>query len=476
MRLLGDNGAGYELAQRLEENAVWRAWLGERDYVVLQSYLQTPGTWSAFMQTVNPSVVALQLRVRALLFDKAVVSLHLDSAAASPPSALDNSFLQLHADSVYFTLEQDAEDWARLQVEKNPTFTSLQVKHELDSSATFTRLNDAESGHAGINSRPSKASQSGQSVSSALISPRQLASRTHAKTGFNNAGNAIDHRSLGDLWYTQYLQRDLMNRMSRLARRTAQRGLPFGDQEAYLRTPIEMADYVSIQTNHRKRRPVFRIDGDSKQSLSGHERPIQGDDSALFMPENQYPGNCVPDNAVPARQNPSFDGFSAHGAFLDRLNHLRELSSGLFIRGKDRLGPAAEVSNQHFRKDAVGRGNSKEIGYKNGCSEEAAQQLAEQAVVRLVAAAGFEGLKQAPLQILADLLRCHVQKLGSALRRILDTYKMECSQAELLKMCIHGASGSKLEELMEYAKSTQPQKRRPAPVQMTQPTIQQVSF
>ena len=35
---------------------------------------------------------------------------------------------------------------------------------------------------------------------------------------------------------------------------------------------------------------------------------------------------------------------------------------------------------------------------------------------------------------------------------------------------------SKLEELMEYAKSMQPQKRRPAPVQMSQPTIQQVSF
>jgi hypothetical protein len=147
-----------------------------------------------------------------------------------------------------------------------------------------------------------------------------------------------------------------MNRMNRLARRTAQRGLPFGDQVACLRTPTEMADYVSNQANHRKRRPVFRVDVDSKQSLLGHEKSIQGDDFALFMPENQYPGNCVPDNAVPARQHSSLDGFSAHGALLDRLNHLRDLSSGLFIRGKDRLGPAAEVSNLHVRKDGVGRG------------------------------------------------------------------------------------------------------------------------
>lgn len=91
MRLLGDNGAGYELAQRLEENAVWRAWLGEREYILLQPYLTTPGTWSAFMQNENPSVIALQLRVRALLFDKALVSLNVESAAASPPSALDAS-------------------------------------------------------------------------------------------------------------------------------------------------------------------------------------------------------------------------------------------------------------------------------------------------------------------------------------------------------------------------------------------------
>lgn len=148
-----------------------------------------------------------------------------------------------------------------------------------------------------------------------------------------------------------------MNRMSRLARRTAQRGLPFGDQEAYLRTPMEMADYVSNQANHRKRRPVFRMDGDSKQSLSGHERSIHGgDDGALFMPENQYLANCVPDNAVPARPNPSLDGFGANGAFLDRLDHLRDLSSGLFIRGKDRLGPSAEVSNNRSKKDGVGRG------------------------------------------------------------------------------------------------------------------------
>lgn len=92
MRLLGDNGAGYELAQKLEENSIWRAWLGERDYALIQPYLATPGSWSAFMLSQNPSaLITLQLRVRALLFDKAVVSLFVESAAAAAPSALDSS-------------------------------------------------------------------------------------------------------------------------------------------------------------------------------------------------------------------------------------------------------------------------------------------------------------------------------------------------------------------------------------------------
>lgn len=86
-------------------------------------------------------------------------------------------------------------------------------------------------------------------------------------------------------------------------------------------------------------------------------------------------------------------------------------------------------------------GNTLRISHRNELSEEAALQLAEQAVVRMLAAAGFDGIKQAPLRILADFLACHIRKLGSGLRRIVDTYKTECSSAELLKMYTYGAGG-----------------------------------
>lgn len=79
--------------------------------------------------------------------------------------------------------------------------------------------------------------------------------------------------------------------------------------------------------------------------------------------------------------------------------------------------------------------------HKSLISEETAQQLAQHAVVKLVAAAEFEGFEEKPLQMLVDLLKCHIRKLGNGLRLIVDTYKNECSQAEILNLYIHGASG-----------------------------------
>jgi hypothetical protein len=41
--------------------------------------------------------------------------------------------LQLHADSVYFSLEQDAEDWARQQADTALALPSPNLKYGLDS-------------------------------------------------------------------------------------------------------------------------------------------------------------------------------------------------------------------------------------------------------------------------------------------------------------------------------------------------------
>jgi hypothetical protein len=46
--------------------------------------------------------------------------------------------LQLHADSVYFSLEQDAEDWARLQADTALALPSPNLKVCLNSLQYFT--------------------------------------------------------------------------------------------------------------------------------------------------------------------------------------------------------------------------------------------------------------------------------------------------------------------------------------------------
>ncbi|KAL2905890.1 Ornithine carbamoyltransferase [Bienertia sinuspersici] len=109
--------AGYELARKLESCGVWRTWLGDSLYSNFVHFLSSPSSWEAFMASQDSnsnskSNIQLQLRVRALLFDKALLSLFpssslsLSSSSSSSSSPLLNpSYLQLHADDVYFTLE-----------------------------------------------------------------------------------------------------------------------------------------------------------------------------------------------------------------------------------------------------------------------------------------------------------------------------------------------------------------------------------
>ena len=90
-QLLGEDGRGYELARRLEACGAWRAWLGDdAAHATLAPHLTSPATWDAFLSpAASPSppprpLLLLQLRVRALLFDKASAALQL---APPRPSA-----------------------------------------------------------------------------------------------------------------------------------------------------------------------------------------------------------------------------------------------------------------------------------------------------------------------------------------------------------------------------------------------------
>lgn len=88
-QLLGEDGRGFDLARRLEACGAWRAWLGDdAAHAALAQHLSSPSTWDAFLSPApgasSPSrpLLLLQLRVRALLFDKASAALLMSRGAA----------------------------------------------------------------------------------------------------------------------------------------------------------------------------------------------------------------------------------------------------------------------------------------------------------------------------------------------------------------------------------------------------------
>ncbi|GJN22984.1 hypothetical protein PR202_gb10596 [Eleusine coracana subsp. coracana] len=130
-QLLGEDGRGYELARRLEACGAWRAWLGDdAAHAALAQHLSTPSTWDAFLSPAPgaspPSrpFLLLQLRARALLFDKASAALLLSRGAAPAGlHSIDVNFLQLHGDDIYFSLEDEQDDNTQYQMHSRTAFS-----------------------------------------------------------------------------------------------------------------------------------------------------------------------------------------------------------------------------------------------------------------------------------------------------------------------------------------------------------------
>lgn len=86
MALLGEDGRGYELARKLESQGIWRSWLGDALYSSFIPFLSSPAAWDSFMlpdDSKSRPQISLELRARALLFDKASVSLFAQPTALS---------------------------------------------------------------------------------------------------------------------------------------------------------------------------------------------------------------------------------------------------------------------------------------------------------------------------------------------------------------------------------------------------------
>ncbi|KAJ7546142.1 hypothetical protein O6H91_08G026600 [Diphasiastrum complanatum] len=444
MALLGEDGSGYELARRLDESCAWRAWLGDADYELLRPHLSSLAAWRRFLRSeAEPAYEHLQLRARALLYDRALGCLFLNSSDAISSTQLDPSYLQLQADDVYFSLERDAYDWAKYGVDSSKCVSKLDL--------SLVRHSDAE--------------EERQSYACVQVS-------SEAPSNSGEVGNA-DSSSNGCLWYDQWLEKNLAKRMNRLARRFDQRKLPFGEQEACVRTPEKMSAYIVFSMQARRRHQVLRLDRDA--CISVIEDDLTGDRDRLSNPpEIMLPGNCVPDNPIPIKRKREDFGKNASAGLLDPLERLTFVN----LSSKEKLARRSDRENPGiFRKERVIAGTEKEK-----VSEHAAQCLVRQTVARLVAAAGFDGLKQGALDLLCELFVCHIRKLGRGLRLILDSYQRHYTPAELLRMYLHtaGGSSSNVRSLVEYlrneinisAQVDQPQQYKTSNVQQSSPHSQ----
>ncbi|XP_044985447.1 uncharacterized protein LOC123452794 [Hordeum vulgare subsp. vulgare] len=383
--LLGDDGRGYELARRLEACGAWRAWLGDGAHASLAPHLASSSTWDAFLCPSSSSssspprqLLLLQLRVRALLFDKASAALVLrDGASPAGPHSLNASYLQLHGDDIYFSLEDEQED---------------NTQHQLQSGTAFS---------------PSR--------------ENSMLSQRHKR-----------HDELPGTWYKQYAEKF----------RTLHGKFRPDEKEMPKRTPEGMSDYLKVCSVHKRKRTVF-IDNQSPNiMLENGEFSNLTDDP--FIPEIQFPADCVPDIAIPRESGISISNkIEVHGV-LDNLP--APVSRNTAMLERFGMMPEYYKTGNKYRGKDVSKVEGKSL------SQEQALLITRKLVARYLAVAGFESGTAGSVDDFSDIIVKHISKLGRSLKLITDSYRKQFSSIELLKMFLQTVGYSNIGPLMEITK------------------------
>ncbi|KAE8676582.1 hypothetical protein F3Y22_tig00111584pilonHSYRG00223 [Hibiscus syriacus] len=405
MSLLGDDGRGYDLARLLESCGVWREWLGGSTYASFVHFLSSPSAWESFMRiddSTSRAQIHLQLRCRALLFDKATVALFLrshptnaannNSSSSTSSSSIDVSklnpnYLQLHGDDVYFTLEGSSQD-----------------------------------GGAASNTAPSK-SKSSFSAGSRYVEPE-----------FDSLSQRYRNDELRETWYNQFIEKYKLTRPYKLS---------LGDRESEKRTPEEMTVYLRTLEKHKRRRVAFQDDLHTGYGNTGLDGNTSVDDDTPFFPETMFLMNCVPDSPLPpttrVRDKKEIEFFGV----LDTLPQVSTRSPVMI----ERLGIRPEYLNMEQGAN-INRGKTP----RKHLSQEQASQVSRKVIARLLTGVGFEGATEAPVEVFSQFLSCHISKLGRNLKVLTDNYRKQCSAIELIRMFLQTSGYSNFGALAELIK------------------------
>ncbi|KAL4180187.1 hypothetical protein AMTRI_Chr13g90860 [Amborella trichopoda] len=451
MALMGNDGRGYELAKKLDSCGVWRQWLGKTTYVNFLPFLGSPSSWDSFMTTNeyrSRAQLQLQLRVRALLYDKASVSLFLRLDSSALPSKLNPAYLQLHADDVYFSLEDD----------------SLECDQFQDGSL-------AHSSQHAKKTQSKLSSTTGKVVEFAL----DRASSAGPKSNESDIEDMSFRSQNGDLretWYSQSVESYRERRSKWIAWRISQQRIPFSERETFKRTPEGMSLYLKLLEKHNKRRKIFDDQGMGfanpvkengshgfHTSSNLEMNDLMGEESDFF-PELMFPSNCVPDSAVPSTNKPEENQNIEFCGILDNLPQGICRNPAMI----ERFGMRAEYFNM-----GIGRSKYRGKNRRSMCEEEASHLL-QQALSRILVSIGFEGASSNSLEVLSQFLSCHICKLSQILRLLADSYRKQCTPVELLKMFIRTLGYSNPGALVEQLKDGT--RVIPQPIQQPVRTIQ----
>ncbi|KAG0470863.1 hypothetical protein HPP92_017563 [Vanilla planifolia] len=408
--LLGEDGRGYELARLLESRGAWRSWLGDTSYASFVHSLSSPAAWDSFM-TSSPSVprsqLQLQLRVRALLFDKASSALFLrPSPAASTATLLSNlnpSYLQLRDDDVYYLLEDEQQDGFQPQ-----TPSRLAYSPHRTSQHSFERV---------------------PSVGSRNNDPEHV--------------NTSKYEDLPSKCYKQYVERNTLRHHKS----------PYGDKESHRRTSEGMSMYLKLCRLNKRKRQALKEDhpssmlgcGSSMHSNGLSEGNNSTEEDISFFPEFMFPANCVPESALPLVIGEKIKAAEVYGV-LDNLPALISPSPEMM----ERFG----IRPEYVKMGNKYRGKNGSGGDNRSLSREQASVMSQKATSLLLSSVGFDGGTEASVKVFSEFFCSHLCKLGGILKLLTDSYKKQYSSIELLKMFLQISCQGNVVALTEITKNS----------------------
>lgn len=256
------------------------------------------------------------------------------------------------------------------------------------------------------------------------------------------------HDELPETWYAHFFEKYRATKPYRLS---------IVDRETDRRTPEQMCTYLRILDKHKRRRVAFKedeINGFGNRMPENASNMLQNsaiidsdaiDDETSLFPEMMFPLNCVPDSALPSTIRVQESHKVEFNGVLDTLPQVMTRNPIMI----ERLGIRPELLGMEQRGNQR-RGRNGSEGNKKLLGQEQASELTRKVIARMLSNVGFEASSEVPMEVLSQLLSCHMSKLGHILKVLADSYRKQCSAVELLKMFLQTAGYRYVEYFLHH--------------------------